>query len=356
MEFGRRSPVHVPGRVAARRWRGLSAAPAFFLVILLVAAAAPAGADGTVAPACRDRLYTANSFSDNVSVVDTSSNEVVATVGVGKAPGWAVLSPDGTQLYVSNSQGSSISVIDVATNAVVRTIPTAAGPIGLAFTPDGTRLVVTYLQGTVSVMTLATGESTAPAKVGVDPEQIRITPDGRYAYLASTLQGVYKVDLNTLRTVATIPVKDFHGGAVPLPYNLIISADGGTVYVAATLGGLIAAIDTRSDAIVKSWPAKGPVGLQLSPDQKRLYVTNFWGASLDEYDVATGSQLRTSGQTDISLPSHLAESADGRYLYFGQSFGPKLEVFDASTWKPVKTLTVGTGPNALALCDPASSH
>ena len=105
---------------------------------------------------------------------------------------------------------------------------------------------------------------------------------------------------------------------------------------------------------MKTWPATGPVGLQLSPDRQRLYVTNFWGASVDEYSIAAGAKLRTSGKTAISLPSHLAESADGRYLYFGESFDTKLEVFDSSTWTPVKTLTVGSGPNSLAICDSAS--
>src|SRR6266446_7393439 len=49
------------------------------------------------------RLYVANSVSGSVSVIETSSNAVVATITVGAGPGSMTITPDGTRIYVANS-------------------------------------------------------------------------------------------------------------------------------------------------------------------------------------------------------------------------------------------------------------
>src|SRR4051812_31245613 len=92
------------------------------------------------------KVYVANSQSKNVSVIDTATNTVCATIATGDGPVNPTVTPDGKQIYVSNMLGSSISIIDVASNVVTGTIDVAAAaPSGLAFTPDGQRLVVTLL-------------------------------------------------------------------------------------------------------------------------------------------------------------------------------------------------------------------
>ena len=63
-------------------------------------------------------VYVTNISSNNVSVIDTSTNSVVATVGVGVNPFVAAVSPNGTFVYVSNNGASSVSVINAATNTV----------------------------------------------------------------------------------------------------------------------------------------------------------------------------------------------------------------------------------------------
>jgi len=327
---------------------------AVVVVGVSLALASPAGASRTGRSACRDRIYTVDSYSDQVSVIDADDNAVITTIPVGKAPAWAVFTPDNKQLWVANNQAASLSVIDVATNTVVRTVPTDDGPIGIAFTPDGTKLVLSYIGGSMQIFDVATGTASPVIPVGFDPEQIRITPDGRYVYAASTVQGIYKVDIEHAKVVEVIPIKDPSGWFLPFPYNLLISRDGSRVYVANTFGGFIAVIDTRTDIVIKTFSAPGAVGLQLSGDQRRLYVTNFWSSGIDEFDVRTGAKVRASGPTGIDLPSHLGASPDGTRLYFGQSFDTKLLVFDAVRWKPITTIQVGVGPNSVAICNSSS--
>src|SRR5213593_944669 len=69
--------------------------------------------------------YIANHTSGNVSVIDTATNTVVATVSVPRAHGVAV-SPSGTRVYVtdgclgstecSSTPGSTLTVLDTGTN------------------------------------------------------------------------------------------------------------------------------------------------------------------------------------------------------------------------------------------------
>jgi YVTN family beta-propeller protein len=56
-------------------------------------------------------LYVANEGSGNVSVIDTGTNRVIATINVGYGPIGIAVNPTGTELYVAtrcyrgNSQG-----------------------------------------------------------------------------------------------------------------------------------------------------------------------------------------------------------------------------------------------------------
>ena len=50
---------------------------------------------------------------DTVSVIDTATNTVIATITVGDGPVGVALSPNGNRLYVSNSGDNTVYVIAV---------------------------------------------------------------------------------------------------------------------------------------------------------------------------------------------------------------------------------------------------
>ncbi|HEX3494293.1 MAG TPA: hypothetical protein VHT48_02795, partial [Methylocella sp.] len=84
--------------------------------------------------------YVANGNDNTVSVIDTATNTMVATVPVGSQPVGVAVTPDGNRAYVTN-QGdqfnpSTVSVIETATNTVVATVPVAVRPSSVAITPD----------------------------------------------------------------------------------------------------------------------------------------------------------------------------------------------------------------------------
>jgi YVTN family beta-propeller protein len=56
----------------------------------------------------------------------------VATVGVGASPAHISVSLDGAHAYVTNAGSNSVSVIDTNTNAVSATVPVGRRPVNAA--------------------------------------------------------------------------------------------------------------------------------------------------------------------------------------------------------------------------------
>ncbi len=90
---------------------------------------------GAVAAEAAPFAYVANFSSNNVSVIDTATNTVVATVPVGTNPVGVAITPDGAFACVANFTSNTVSVIDTASNTVVATVPVGSNPVGVAITP-----------------------------------------------------------------------------------------------------------------------------------------------------------------------------------------------------------------------------
>ena len=70
--------------------------------------------------------YIINNFSNRVSVIDTESNAVTATVAVGSGPFGVAVNSSGTRVYVANSNSNSVSVLNTAGNSVIAIIAAVA--------------------------------------------------------------------------------------------------------------------------------------------------------------------------------------------------------------------------------------
>ncbi|MFO8165484.1 MAG: YncE family protein [Thermodesulfobacteriota bacterium] len=63
-------------------------------------------------------LYVTNATSDNVSLIDTSTNVVTVTIAVGNHPFGIAMNPAGNRAYITNSLDNTVSVIDTGSNTV----------------------------------------------------------------------------------------------------------------------------------------------------------------------------------------------------------------------------------------------
>ncbi|MGH8499933.1 MAG: YncE family protein, partial [Methylococcales bacterium] len=63
------------------------------------------------------RAYIANAADGTVSVIDTGTRTVIATIAVGSNPTHVAVNEQGTRAYVRN--GETVSVIDTSNNTVI---------------------------------------------------------------------------------------------------------------------------------------------------------------------------------------------------------------------------------------------
>ncbi len=124
------------------------------------------------------RLRSERAFR-NVSVINTETNAVVATIPVGSYPEGVAVNPAGTRVYVTNVESGTVSVIDAATNMVVATVPVGMKPFGVATNPAGTRVYVgNFKSDTVSVIDGSTGYRHRDGAGGGDAVRCRRRPRG----------------------------------------------------------------------------------------------------------------------------------------------------------------------------------
>lgn len=309
--------------------------------------------------------YITNSGSNTVSVIDTQTNTVTATVPVGNSPDGVAVIPDGTKIYVTNSGSNTVSVIDAATNVVKDTVTVGANPIGVAVSPDGTKIyVVNSNSSTVSIIDATINVVTATVPVGIGPMGVAVSPDGSRIYVLSAglcSSTVSVIDATTNNVIANVTVGGFSSG-------IAVSRDGTKVYVtAADYGGeSVSVIDATTNNVtaiagVESGfgvnvtaivDVEGYVnGIAVNPAGTRIYVPNAWlDNSNDSSDVSVidaATRNVTANVTIRGSSSGIAVNPDGTKVYVLESDG-NVSVIDAATNNVIANMTVGNMPMHIA--------
>jgi YVTN family beta-propeller protein len=88
---------------------------------------------GIAVNATTNKTYVANNGSNDITVIDGTTNSVVATITDPNAvaPVAVAVNPATNTIYVANSQSNNLTVIDGATNSVMATIAVGTAPSGL---------------------------------------------------------------------------------------------------------------------------------------------------------------------------------------------------------------------------------
>jgi len=186
-----------------------------------------------------------------VTVIDTSTNTTVPpAIVVQSQPQTAAVRGDESMVYVTNFGGNSVSVINTGTNAVVATINLGASPTGVAVSPDGSAYVTNQNSGSVSVINTATNTVVTTLNGFNSPRSVAVSPDGTRAYV--TNPGV-----NTVSVIdtATNTVVNLSGSGFNSPVGVVFSPDGTRAYVTNQIGGTVSVIDTATNTVLGTIPA-----------------------------------------------------------------------------------------------------
>jgi len=287
--------------------------------------------------------YVTNLF-DNVSVIDTASNTVTATVAVGSGPEGVAITPDGAFAYVTNGNSGTVSVIDTASNAVTATVTVVPVPLGVAITPDGAFAYVTNINSNIVwVIDTASNAVTTTVTVGRVPFGVAITPDGAFAYVTNfASNNVSVIDTASNAVIATVAV----GGG---PIDVAITPDGAFAYVVkSAFFGTVSVIDTASNAVTATVAVGShPEGVAITPDGAFAYVTNRFSNNVSVIDTASNTVIATVavGQS----PHDVAITPDGAFAYVTNFHSNNVSVIDTASNAVTATVTVGNGPRDVAI-------
>ncbi|MBI1815238.1 MAG: YncE family protein [Deltaproteobacteria bacterium] len=312
--------------------------------------------------------YVSNSGDNTISVIDTSTNTVTATIPVGSSPGALAVSPDGAQVYVANRgdgvSPGSLTVVSTASNSVIATVPVGINPAGVTALSDGSRVYVNNRgDNTVSVIDTASDTVTNALPVGMSPLGLAALPNGSRVYVGNLFSNTISViDTNSDTVTVTIPFSS--------PTFIAIRPDGGRAFV-GTPYAKVAVIDTASNTVtdaVNVPPAfpggndglhfmQFPTSIVTSPNSQSLYVTAvelclrgppycpFPGGQsapqMFEYSATTYGLTWSAAAIDFDTVG--AAHPSGRWLYASAS--NHVSVIDTATNATASTIVVG---NAVA--------
>jgi len=325
--------------------------------------------------------YVANYSSNTVSVVDLSTNQIVATVpqavaatttaaatpGIGVGPLGVAINPAGTRVYVANYGDSTdlktngtVAVVDsdpasATRNTVIATITVGVRPEIVAVNPAGTAAYVTNSVGnTVSVIDTATNKQTTTIPVPGVPIGVAFTPDGKKAYATlADKSRVVAID-TTSNTAASTTIALSLGN----PVGIVVNPAGTFAYVAdygagdSGQAGKVSVIDVTKDVEVATIPVGiGPIGMAMAPDGSHVYVSNYQSGTVSIIDTVTNKV--TAEMIVGSLPLGISVDSNGTFAYVNNSGGGTVAIIDLSANIVRGPITVGSVPNYSAITSSA---
>lgn len=206
----------------------------------------PVGADPWGVAASGTSVYVSNlihwSNGDpaTVKVLDRGSNTVTSTINVGRGASLMALDQTTSRLYVANgcfsgcSENSlsdpakSVSVIDTTSSSVIATVPLPYNPVSVAVTSSRAYVCT---GATVEVIDLSSNSIVASIPIPDTSYSIAATPE--YVFVSSSRNKLSIIKAETNSVVSTINMASPFGIAVDPATNLVyvVNGDSHTVSV-----------------------------------------------------------------------------------------------------------------------------
>ena len=176
-----------------------------------------------------NRVFVANYAADSLSVIDGSSNAVIATIPTGRGPFGLAADPVLRRVIVVNGYDDSVWAIDAATLAVAGTATVGAVRCGRRQSPDRWNYAANYFGNTVSIIDGATFRVLATLPTGRQPSAVSVNWATSRVYVSNFSSNTVTVlDGVTNTVVETIPVGVVPDGVASDPFT-------GRTYVANSI-------------------------------------------------------------------------------------------------------------------------
>lgn len=272
---------------------------------------------------------------NNVSLMDTKTHQIVASLPTAASPLWIAFSRDGRRFWTVDSMHNlvmydssgelknsvnigenivadftvgenrlylavrtwprpMVMLADAFSNALVGNIllPVGRGqPGGIATSKDERTLFVTMgtnNKGWLEIIDLSSGQVSGEIEVGAQPMGVGVTPDRRAIVANYSSASVDVIDLVNLKILSHLPT-----GIQPA--RVRVRPDGRMAFVTNNGDHSVSVIDmTAATLAAKVQVGKGPMGLAVSPDGSKVYVANHDSANVTTLDGFTYAVLGTT--------------------------------------------------------------
>jgi YVTN family beta-propeller protein len=302
-----------------------------------------AAADPDIPISHRDRVYSAEQFSNTVSVTDPVDNKLLGVIRLGDplpasfSPlyrGQLLVhglgfSPDHRTIAVVAIGSNAVSFIDTATNTVKHVTYVGRSPHEAFFTPDGKEVwVVVRGENYVAVLDGTTYQEKTRIVVANGPGMTIFSPDGKYGYVCSSF-----TPETAVITVADHKIVGKVQQASPFCPNIAATPDGAQVWFTLKDVGKAQVFDGQAPfALLKTLdtgPITNHVNIVRNANGMFAYVTV---GGLNEIQVYRTNDFSKVATIPVGkLPHGIWPSGDGARVYVGLENEDRIAAIDTLT-------------------------
>ncbi len=321
---------------------------------------APAAAsDPDIPISHQDRVYSAEQYSNTVSVTDPVDNKLLGTIHLGDPlpanlsplyKGQLLVhgmgfSPDHRTLAVVAIGSNAVNFIDTATNSVKHVTYVGRSPHEAFYTMDGREVwVVVRGENYVSVLDGTTYEEMTRITVPNGPGMTIFSPDGKYGYVCSSFTPETEViTVADHRIVGKVPQTS------PFCPNIAATPDSKQVWFTLKDTGKTQVFDGQPPfALLKTLdtgPITNHVNIVRNANGMFAYVTI---GGLNEIKVFRTDNFEQVTTIPVGkLPHGIWPSGDGTRVYVGLENEDKVAAIDTLKNEVIATSPIGQAPQAL---------
>jgi YVTN family beta-propeller protein len=307
-----------------------------------------------------DRVYAADQTSNTVSVIDPSSNKLLGVIRLGDPVPGALsplyrgqllvhglgYSPDSKTLAVVSVASNSVTLIDTATNKIKATIYVGRSPHEPFFTPDGRELWVTVRgENYISVIDPAQMKEIRRIELANGPGMTMFGPDGRYAFICSSFTPeLAVVDTATHQVIKRLPQ------ASPFCPNIAVSPENDEVWITLKDVGKVQVYSAQppfeQTALLTTGPITNHVNFVNNRNGKFVYVTIGGSNEVKVFRRGVTPELVATIPVG-NLPHGIWPSGDGSRVYVALENGEMAAVIDTLSNQVVTNIPIGQTTQAL---------
>ena len=245
----------------------------------------------------RTQLYICASDSDAVQVMDLRTHEIVNMLPSGEDPEQFALHPNDRHLYIANEDDALVTVVDTETNMVLAQIDVGIEPEGMAVSPLGD-VAVNTSETTNMVHWIDTKDWVLIDNTLVDqrPRHVEFTKEGDTLWASSEIGGTVSViDVNSRSITHKIEfkIRGVHPDKIQ-PVGIKLTTDGKYAYVALGPANHVAVVNA------KTYEVEGYIlvgrrvwHLEFNADESLLLSTNGVSGDVSVIDTAKNRAIKT---------------------------------------------------------------